>query len=235
MRTATSPCGCRTIHIIYDPIARAEDALSVHAAGRRRSSLPRRLSAANRATAKVSTSSRYRSLHPWERSPRNARKNCRQVTASPYFLHGFSAQLAEMLAEWTDRRIHRTALGFRTKRYSWGYGGACPDLSHTPRLRSASQATDRIGVTLTEEFQIEQSTAVHAARIQDAAAVRETAGVSERRRSKRRQCSRPPMSVLNVALPWRYLPSCLSSFWAREMRPLVKLHFPVRDASGIRI
>src|SRR5258708_7943446 len=47
-----------------------------------------------------------------------------------YFLHGFSVQSAESLAEWTHRRIRRE-LGLadeQGKRYSWGYG-ACPDLS----------------------------------------------------------------------------------------------------------
>ncbi|HEY1867573.1 MAG TPA: methionine synthase, partial [Candidatus Cybelea sp.] len=46
-----------------------------------------------------------------------------------YFLHGFSVQAAEALAEHTHRRIRRE-LGLpqdRGKRYSWGYG-ACPDL-----------------------------------------------------------------------------------------------------------
>ncbi|MDE2482809.1 MAG: methionine synthase, partial [bacterium] len=41
-----------------------------------------------------------------------------------YFLHGFTVQSAEALAEWTHRRI-RTELGLdaeRGKRYSWGYG-----------------------------------------------------------------------------------------------------------------
>ncbi|MBD5654912.1 MAG: dihydropteroate synthase, partial [Candidatus Eremiobacteraeota bacterium] len=47
-----------------------------------------------------------------------------------YYLHGFSVQAAEALAEHTHRRI-RGELGLdadRGKRYSWGYG-ACPDLS----------------------------------------------------------------------------------------------------------
>src|SRR5579872_1058516 len=47
-----------------------------------------------------------------------------------YFLHGFSVQAAEALAEHTHHRI-RTELGLpaeRGKRYSWGYG-ACPDLA----------------------------------------------------------------------------------------------------------
>src|SRR5579863_1118966 len=41
-----------------------------------------------------------------------------------YFLHGFTVQSAEALAEWTHRRV-RAELGLgaeRGKRYSWGYG-----------------------------------------------------------------------------------------------------------------
>ncbi|MBV8639003.1 MAG: methionine synthase [Candidatus Eremiobacteraeota bacterium] len=101
-----------------------------------------------------------------------------------YFLHGFSVQSAEALAEWTHRRI-RTELRLdpeRGKRYSWGYG-ACPDLSQHEIAFRVLEATDRIGVTLTEAFQIvpEQSTAaivMHHPRASyfNAAAVRETAG-----------------------------------------------------------
>jgi 5-methyltetrahydrofolate--homocysteine methyltransferase len=79
-----------------------------------------------------------------------------------YYLHGFSVQSAEALAELTHRRVRRE-LGLasdRGKRYSWGYG-ACPDLSQHEivwRLLGVEQA---IGARLTEGFQIvpEQSTA----------------------------------------------------------------------------
>ncbi len=79
-----------------------------------------------------------------------------------YFLHGFTVQAAEALAEWTHRRI-RTELGLepeRGKRYSWGYG-ACPDLSQHEIAFRVLDARARIGVELTEAFQIvpEQSTA----------------------------------------------------------------------------
>jgi 5-methyltetrahydrofolate--homocysteine methyltransferase len=79
-----------------------------------------------------------------------------------YFLHGFTVQSAEALAEWTHRRI-RTELGLpveRGKRYSWGYG-ACPDLSQHEIAFRILGAQERIGVSLTEAFQIvpEQSTA----------------------------------------------------------------------------
>ena len=79
-----------------------------------------------------------------------------------YFLHGFSVQSAEALAEYAHKLV-RAELGIKQdqgKRYSWGYG-ACPDLSqHEPvfRILDAQRA---IGTMLTEAFQIvpEQSTA----------------------------------------------------------------------------
>ncbi|MBV8147540.1 MAG: hypothetical protein JO092_00450 [Candidatus Eremiobacteraeota bacterium] len=79
-----------------------------------------------------------------------------------YFLHGFSVQAAEALAEYTHQRI-RSELGLggdRGKRYSWGYG-ACPDLSQHETAFRLLEATERIGVTLTSAHQIvpEQSTA----------------------------------------------------------------------------
>jgi 5-methyltetrahydrofolate--homocysteine methyltransferase len=79
-----------------------------------------------------------------------------------YFLHGFSVQSAEALAEWTHRRVRRE-LGLpegRGKRYSWGYG-ACPDLEAHAAVFRLLDATAAIGVTLTQAFQIvpEQSTA----------------------------------------------------------------------------
>ena len=79
-----------------------------------------------------------------------------------YFLHGFSVQSAEALAEYSHRLI-RKELGLDSeqgKRYSWGYG-ACPDLSQHELAFKLLDATSAIGVTLTEGFQIvpEQSTA----------------------------------------------------------------------------
>jgi len=79
-----------------------------------------------------------------------------------YFLHGFSVQSAEALAEWSHRRIRRE-LGLPDesgKRYSWGYG-ACPDLSQHETAFALLDAREAIGVGLTEGFQItpEQSTA----------------------------------------------------------------------------
>lgn len=79
-----------------------------------------------------------------------------------YFLHGFSVQSAEALAEYTHRRI-RAELGLgeeRGKRYSWGYG-ACPDLSQHEIAFRLLDAANAIGVSLTPAHQIvpEQSTA----------------------------------------------------------------------------
>lgn len=79
-----------------------------------------------------------------------------------YFLHGFSVQSAEGLAEYAHRLI-RSELGLpedRGKRYSWGYG-ACPELSQHETAFRLLDATNAIGVKLTEAFQIvpEQSTA----------------------------------------------------------------------------
>ena len=79
-----------------------------------------------------------------------------------YFLHGFSVQAAEALAEHTHRRIRRELRldGARGKRYSWGYG-ACPDLEQHAIVFRLLDATAAIGVTLTDAFQMvpEQSTA----------------------------------------------------------------------------
>jgi 5-methyltetrahydrofolate--homocysteine methyltransferase len=102
-----------------------------------------------------------------------------------YFVHGFSVQAAEALAEATHHRIRRE-LGIpadRGKRYSWGYG-ACPDLSQHETLFRLLDVENRIGATLTSAYQIvpEQSTAaivIHHPRASyfNAAAVREVTAV----------------------------------------------------------
>jgi 5-methyltetrahydrofolate--homocysteine methyltransferase len=79
-----------------------------------------------------------------------------------YYLHGFTVQCAEALAEHLHRRVRRE-LGLpdgRGKRYSWGYG-ACPDLSQHALVWRVLDAERRLGVSLTEAYQIvpEQSTA----------------------------------------------------------------------------
>jgi 5-methyltetrahydrofolate--homocysteine methyltransferase len=82
--------------------------------------------------------------------------------AESYFRHGFSVQAAEALAEYTHRRIRRelNLEAGRGKRYSWGYG-ACPDVAQHEIAFALLEASQRIGVDLTEAYQIvpEQSTA----------------------------------------------------------------------------
>ncbi len=101
-----------------------------------------------------------------------------------YFVHGFSVQSAEAMAEAMHRRIRRELglAGERGKRYSWGYG-ACPDLSQHEIAFRLLDAEANIGTRLTEAFQIipEQSTAaivMHhpSASYFNAAAVRELTG-----------------------------------------------------------
>jgi 5-methyltetrahydrofolate--homocysteine methyltransferase len=88
-------------------------------------------------------------------------------------LHGLSVEMTEALAELWHRRI-REEWGFadedgpslaglfrqqyRGSRYSWGYP-ACPDLDDQVKVAELLE-TDRIGVTITEEFHLvpEQST-----------------------------------------------------------------------------
>ncbi|MGD0834611.1 MAG: methionine synthase [Candidatus Dormibacteria bacterium] len=76
-------------------------------------------------------------------------------------IHGFATQMAEATAEYIHAHIRRE-LGLapdQGRRYSWGYP-ACPDLQdHQVFFRLVP--ADRIGVTLTEGFQLvpEQSTA----------------------------------------------------------------------------
>ena len=88
-------------------------------------------------------------------------------------LHGLSVQLTEALAEYWHSRIREELgigttdsheiegildQGYRGSRYSFGYP-ACPDLSQQVQLVQLIGA-DRIGVSLSEEFQLhpEQST-----------------------------------------------------------------------------
>ena len=89
------------------------------------------------------------------------------------FLHGLGVEMAEALAEYWHHRI-RQELGFadqdgptltglfrqqyRGGRYSWGYP-ACPDLDDNAQVVELLGG-DRIGVTVTEGFQLhpEQTT-----------------------------------------------------------------------------
>ncbi len=116
-------------------------------------------------------------------SPRTEQLQQAGDYSEAYFLHGFSVQSAEALAEFTHRYVRRE-LGLdseRGKRYSWGYG-ACPDLSQHEIAFRLLDATRAIGVTLTDAHQIvpEQSTAaivIHHPKASyfNAAAVREYA------------------------------------------------------------
>ncbi len=116
-----------------------------------------------------------------EASRRTEALQARNDYSESYFLHGFSVQSAEALAEWTHRRI-RAELGLendRGKRYSWGYG-ACPDLAQHELVWKLLDAENAIGTSLTSAYQImpEQSTAaivIHHPRAAyfNAAAVRE--------------------------------------------------------------
>jgi 5-methyltetrahydrofolate--homocysteine methyltransferase len=89
------------------------------------------------------------------------------------YLHGLSVEMAEAMAEYVHKRIRAElgfagederemekmlAQGYRGSRYSFGYP-ACPKLEdQVPLLRLLD--ADRIGVTLSDEFQLdpEQST-----------------------------------------------------------------------------
>jgi 5-methyltetrahydrofolate--homocysteine methyltransferase len=97
-----------------------------------------------------------------EASERTAALHAAGDYSESYFLHGFSVQSAEALAEYTHRRIRRELHleNERGKRYSWGYG-ACPDLQQHEIVFALLDAAAKIGVTLTTAFQIvpEQSTA----------------------------------------------------------------------------
>jgi 5-methyltetrahydrofolate--homocysteine methyltransferase len=95
-------------------------------------------------------------------SERTAALHAAGEYSESYFLHGFSVQSAEALAEYAHRRIRRELHleNERGKRYSWGYG-ACPDLQQHEIVFALLDAAAKIGVTLTTAFQIvpEQSTA----------------------------------------------------------------------------
>jgi len=120
-----------------------------------------------------------------EASRRTEALQARNDYSEAYFLHGFSVQSAEALAERAHRRI-RHELGLpdeRGKRYSWGYG-ACPDLAQHEIVWKLLDVEHAIGASLTSAHQImpEQSTAaivIHHPRAAyfNAAAVRELATV----------------------------------------------------------
>ncbi len=82
--------------------------------------------------------------------------------AEAYFTHGLSVELAEGLAEYTNRLIQRE-LGLdsqRGRRYSWGYP-AIPDLEDHVKVLQLLPAQETIGIALTGAYQFdpEQTTA----------------------------------------------------------------------------
>ena len=82
--------------------------------------------------------------------------------AEAYFTHGLAVEMAEGLAEYTNRLIQKE-LGLdkqRGRRYSWGYP-AIPDLEDHVKVLQLLPAPSTIGVTLTEAYQFdpEQTTA----------------------------------------------------------------------------
>ena len=79
-----------------------------------------------------------------------------------YFVHGLAVEMAEGLAEYTNRVVrHELGLqGDEGRRYSWGYP-AIPDLEDHSKVFQLLPVTSAIGVELTEAYQLvpEQSTA----------------------------------------------------------------------------
>jgi len=82
--------------------------------------------------------------------------------AEAYFTHGLAVQMAEGLAEYTNRLVQRELglEGQRGRRYSWGYP-AIPDLEDHAKVMTLLPASSTIGVNLTEAYQFdpEQTTA----------------------------------------------------------------------------
>ena len=98
-------------------------------------------------------------------------------------MHGLAVEMAEGLAEYTNRLI-RQELGLdeqRGRRYSWGYP-AIPDLEDHAKVFKLLPVAATIGVELTEAFQLvpEQSTAAIVVHHQQATyfAVREQAAAA---------------------------------------------------------
>lgn len=77
-----------------------------------------------------------------------------------FYVHGLGVETAEALAEWTHRRVKAELGVLGGKRYSWGYG-ACPDLDDHATVFQLLPATEELGMSVTESYQLlpEQSTA----------------------------------------------------------------------------
>jgi 5-methyltetrahydrofolate--homocysteine methyltransferase len=102
-----------------------------------------------------------------------ATEHCRKLfEAGNYtdylYLHGFSVEMAEALAEYWHKRVREEwgiagqdaseikklfAQGYRGSRYSFGYP-ACPNLEDQTLLCQLLQP-ERIGVSLSDEFMLE--------------------------------------------------------------------------------
>jgi 5-methyltetrahydrofolate--homocysteine methyltransferase len=82
--------------------------------------------------------------------------------AEAYYTHGLAVEMAEGLAEYTNRLICQElgVDGQRGRRYSWGYP-AIPDLEDHEKVFRLLPVSSTIGVDLTEAYQMvpEQSTA----------------------------------------------------------------------------
>ncbi|MEO8955306.1 MAG: methionine synthase [Ktedonobacteraceae bacterium] len=102
--------------------------------------------------------------------------------AEAYFMHGLAVEMAEGLAEYTNRLIRQELAldDHRGRRYSWGYP-AIPDLADHEKVFQLLPAQNAIGVALTEAFQLvpEQSTVAIVVHHQQATyfAVREKAAI----------------------------------------------------------
>jgi len=101
-----------------------------------------------------------------------------------YFVHGLAVEMAEGLAEYTNRIIrHELKIGdTRGRRYSWGYP-AIPDLTDHEKVFALLPVASTIGVELTGAYQLvpEQSTAAIVVHHQQASyfAVRTAAEVAQ--------------------------------------------------------
>ncbi len=97
-----------------------------------------------------------------------------------YFVHGLAVEMAEGLAEYTNRLVKRELRldDSRGRRYSWGYP-AIPDLEDHEKLFKLLPVSATIGVELTESYQFvpEQSTAALVVHHQQASYFAVRAGV----------------------------------------------------------
>jgi 5-methyltetrahydrofolate--homocysteine methyltransferase len=82
--------------------------------------------------------------------------------AEAFYTHGLAVEMAEGLAEYTNKLICQELEldDQRGRRYSWGYP-AIPDLEDHTKVFSLLPVRSSIGVDLTESYQLvpEQSTA----------------------------------------------------------------------------